>query len=112
MQSRLEEAKISAETYLPKPIQTLFVNKMANLDQKLKSTHILILNGENDELVKAKFNEPLVQSLRKIHVGKEGIDWKFYLVPGVGHEWSSQMVEASVDWAYQWMVKNTGESKL
>lgn len=112
MQSRLEEAKISAETYLPKPIQNLFANKMANMDEKLKSTHILIINGENDEMVKAKFNTPLVQGLRKKHVGKEGIDWNYYIVPGVGHEWSPQMVEASVDWSYRWMVKNTGDSRL
>lgn len=105
LRSRLEEAQLDPEIYLPKPFQKLVSAKMSHLDEKLKSIHILILNGEKDQLVKARFNEPLIQSLRKIHTGKEGHDWKFYLVPGVGHEWCPEMIQSSVDWTYQWMVK-------
>lgn len=112
MQSRLEESNLPASTYLPLPFQNLIAEKMSHLDEKLKSTHLLMLNGEKDDLVKSKYNAPLVQSLRKIHVGKEGYDWKFYLIPKVGHEWCPQMIESSVEWTYQWMVKNTEASKL
>ncbi|KAI8094811.1 Alpha/Beta hydrolase protein [Thamnidium elegans] len=112
MQSRLEESKLPASIYLPQPFQNLIAEKMSHLDEKLKFTHLLMLNGEKDDLVKSKYNAPLVQNLRKIHVGKEGYDWKFYLIPGVGHEWCPQMIESSVEWTYQWMVKNNEVSKL
>lgn len=103
---------LSAETYITKPIQTLITNKITNKNEKLKRKHVLILNGQNDTFVYPKINEPLIQNLQKIHVSKEGIDWKVYLVPGIDHDWSSQMVEASDGWTYQWMIKNTIESNL
>lgn len=110
MKSRLEESNLPADVYLPKPFQKLISEKMADFDEKFKTKHILMLNSEKDELVKAKFNQPLVQGLRKKHLGKENYDWKYHLVPGVGHEWCPEMVELSVGWAHQWMVKNTATS--
>ncbi len=112
MQSRLAESNLSEEKYFPKHFQKLVSDKVANLDEKLKSKHILILNAEKDQLVKAKFNEPLIQNLRKTHLGRESYDWRYYIVPGVGHEWCSEMEKLSADWAYQWMIRNINSSKL
>lgn len=112
MKSRLEESNLSADVYLPKPFQKLISEKMANLDEKFKTKHILMLNAEKDELVKAKFNQPLIEGLRKKHLGKENYDWKYYLVPGVGHAWCPEMVDLSVDWAYQWMVKTSATTPI
>lgn len=111
MENRLKESNLSFDDYLPKPFYQTVQARIANLDQKLKTKHILIINGGKDVLVKAEFNQPLVQSLRKIHVGKEGYDWKYYLVPGIGHEWCPEMFESSKSWTYQWMIKGD-HSKL
>ncbi|CEP18723.1 hypothetical protein [Parasitella parasitica] len=106
MESRLKESNMSSETYLPKHFCDNVLKATKNMDQQLKSKHILIINGENDTLVKAQYNRPLIESLRHIHTGKEGQDWKYYLVPGVGHEWCPEMFESSVQWCQQWMTFN------
>lgn len=106
MQNRLEEANLPPNVYLPLSFQNMVSSKLVDFHEKLKSTHLLMLNGEKDELVRPIYNQSLVDSLRKIHVGKEGYDWKFWVVPGVGHEWCPEMIESSVDWTYRWMVKN------
>lgn len=113
MESRLKESNMSPKLYLPKPFYDTVAKSVTNLDQKLKSTHILIINAGKDVLVKAEFNSSLIKSLRQIHTGKEDYDWKYYLVPNVGHEWCPEMFESSVQWCHQWMVKNSAfASKL
>jgi hypothetical protein len=114
VESRLVDCNLPAEVYLPKPFFDTVARYTKGLDEKLKDKHILIINGEKDQLVKAKFNEPLIHSLRQIHSGKEGYDWDYYLVPGVGHEWCPEMIDRSVEWCDRWMIKAdvNGESKL
>jgi predicted esterase len=114
VESRLVESNLPAEVYLPKPFFNMVTRNTQDLDQKFKNKRILIINGEKDQLVKAKFNEPLINSLRQIHLGKEGYDWNYYLLPGVGHEWCPEMIDLSVEWCDRWMVKVdiNGESKL
>lgn len=113
MESRLKESNMSPEIYLPKPFYDTVAKSVTNLDQKLKSKHILIINAGKDVLVKAEFNSSLIKSLRQIHAGKEDYDWRYYLVPNVGHEWCPEMFESSVQWCHQWMVKNSAlASKL
>lgn len=115
MESRLQESNLSSDVYLPKPFYQAVKDKYVDIDQKLKTKHILIINDEKDVLVKAAFNQPVVDSLRKIHVGKEGYDWDYYLVPGVGHAWCPEMFESSVKWTYQWLLRNKdnhGNSKI
>ncbi|KAK4516774.1 Elongator subunit [Mucor velutinosus] len=107
MESRLKESDLSPEIYLPKPFYDMVSTSTKDLDQKLSSKHILIMNGGKDVLVKAEFNGPLVRSLQQIHSGREGYDWKYYLVPNVGHAWCPEMVESSVEWCYRWMMKNS-----
>jgi predicted esterase len=112
MESRLKENNFSEDIYLPKAFRQSVHAKTFDLAERLKTKHILIMNGEKDVLVKAEFNQPVVQSLRKIHVGKEGYDWKYYLVPDCGHEWVPAMFESSVSWTYQWLIKNKNDAKL
>lgn len=114
MEDRLIESNLSAKVYLPKPFFDTVTRYTEDLDKKLRDKHILIINGEKDLLVKAKFNEPLVNSLRNIHSGKEGYDWEYYLVPGVGHEWCPEMIDRSVEWCNRWMTKvdMNGDAKL
>ena len=112
MLARAKDSDVSVDTHVPQFFQKLVRKKTEGLDEKLKETHILILNGGKDELVHARYNTSLVNNLRKTHVGKENHDWKYYVIPGVGHEWSPVMGEMSKEWVYQWMIKTTNDSKL
>lgn len=107
MESRLKESNMSPEIYLPKPFYDTVAKATKDLDRQLSSKHILIINGGKDVLVKAEFNGPLIRSLQQIHTGKEGYDWRYYLVPNVGHAWCPEMVESTVEWCHQWMVKSS-----
>ncbi|KAG1146190.1 hypothetical protein G6F38_005101 [Rhizopus arrhizus] len=105
MTDRLKENGLSAETCLPSLFCHTVALKTANLHERLKSTHLLIINGQEDRLVKAEFNEPLVRQLHKIHQGKEGVDWMYRVLPNVGHAWCPEMTELCMNWTDQWMLK-------
>lgn len=105
MTDRLKQNGLSAEIGLPNHFCQTVALKTANLHERLKSTHLLIINGQQDRLVKAEFNEPLVHQLHKIHQGKEGVDWMYRVLPNVGHAWCPEMIELCVHWTDQWMLK-------
>ncbi|KAI9483996.1 MAG: Alpha/Beta hydrolase protein [Benjaminiella poitrasii] len=106
MKSRLNEAQLPAETYLPDSFCEMVLRRTAGLDMKLKTKHVLIINAEKDTLVSARFNHPLIDSLRQVHVGREGRDWRYDLVPDVGHEWCPYMIDVTVQWCQQWLITN------
>lgn len=105
MKDRLHENMLPAKEHLPKTLCDMVAQKTACLGERLKSKHLLIINGQKDQLVKAKFNEPLVHQLRQIHIGKEGHDWKYHVVPNIGHEWCEDMLHLSAQWSDQWLLQ-------
>ncbi|KAL4206888.1 hypothetical protein CU097_001904 [Rhizopus azygosporus] len=105
MKDRLHENMLPAKEHLPKTFCDMVAQKTACLGERLKSKHLLIINGQKDQLVKAKFNEPLVHQLRQIHIGKEGHDWKYHVVPNIGHEWCEDMLHLSAQWSDQWLLQ-------
>jgi predicted esterase len=111
MRNRLAEGNLPADTYLPKPFCDVVDQRVANLDKRLASTHLLMFNGGNDKLVKAEFNEALVA---KLDQKRRGGDWDYIVVPNVGHAWCDEMVDKSVAWVNKWMIQGDGfiSSKL
>ncbi|KAI9252633.1 Alpha/Beta hydrolase protein [Sporodiniella umbellata] len=105
MKNRLEESKLPTKTHLPKHFCDMVSVKTKNLDEKLKSKHLLIINGGKDMLVKAEFNQVLVDRLHTIHQGKEGYDWQYHVLPDVAHEWDQKMLDLSSVWVNQWMLQ-------
>ncbi|KAF7727392.1 hypothetical protein EC973_007556 [Apophysomyces ossiformis] len=111
MRERLSGLQLPENAYLPQSFCENVKSKTDHMDKALKSTKLLIINGQEDTTVPASDNFAFVDKLRKSHQGTEGSDWKFVVVPGVGHQWCKEMVDLSVEWCNQWMLRKD-HSKL
>ncbi|KAG0165343.1 hypothetical protein DFQ28_008925 [Apophysomyces sp. BC1034] len=105
IQSRLDECQLPQQEYFPLSFRDIVRRKTQNMHESLKSTKLLIINGEKDTMVPASTNFAFVDRLRKSHQGKEGQDWNFVVVPGVGHQWCQEMVDLSLGWCDKWMLR-------
>lgn len=110
MKDRLALSSLDEKAHLPKHFVDMVRERTKDLDQKLKSKNLLMISGEKDKLVPGAFNKPFVERLRKCHEGVEGKDWEFVVVPDVGHEWCTPMIDMSVAWCEQWMAKKEPSS--
>lgn len=107
MRARIEQMSLPQESCLPANFVRMVQERTRDMDKKLSTTKLLMVSGEKDNLVPGTFNNKLVNSLRKRHVGKEGYDWGFVVVPNVGHEWCPAMIDLSIAWCDQWMARKT-----
>ncbi|KAL0088370.1 Alpha/Beta hydrolase protein [Phycomyces blakesleeanus] len=112
MERRLQETDLSAHAHLPKPFCEMVKQRTANLENHLSSTKLLMISGQKDKLVPPSSNDAFISRLSKVHRGKENVDWKCVIVPGVGHEWCPEMIDMSVEWCDKWMVHTLPPNKL
>lgn len=103
LRQRVVDNGLSEDIYLPLSFQKLLEQNL-KVAESLRTKHLLMLDAEKDPVVKTVFNQPLINSLRNNHIGKEGHDWAYYLIKEVGHVWCDEMVEKSVGWCEQWML--------
>ncbi|KAI9245901.1 Alpha/Beta hydrolase protein [Phascolomyces articulosus] len=104
--ARLKDSALSEKDYLPQKFSEIVKQRTARLDQQLKGTKLLMINGQNDKLVPSVFNHGIVSKLRTGHTGKQGQDWDFVVVPECGHEWHPVMFDLSRKWCQKWMLNS------
>jgi predicted esterase len=107
LKHRASSLGLSAEApYLPERFLTDVVRKSDTIHKpnNLFSTKLLMINGEQDRVVPASCNAKFVEKVRTLHRGVEGKDWESIVLPGLGHEWSAEMIQLCQQWCFQWMT--------
>lgn len=107
MEQRVVGLGLSKSDCLPQPFVDMVSQKVDHLEQKVKSTKLLMINAELDKTVLASANYGFVEKVRRTHEGVEDKDWRFVVVPNVGHKWCPEMIDLSVGWVERWLLSST-----
>ncbi|KAI7867969.1 Alpha/Beta hydrolase protein [Spinellus fusiger] len=105
IETRMKRLGLSKEVKLSKPFREMVQEKTKNLENRLKTTKLLMMNGGSDMIVPAAYNIPFCERLSKVHEGKRHKDWDFIIYPGIEHVCSQEMKTLSAQWCETWMVK-------
>ncbi|CAO3591417.1 unnamed protein product [Absidia cylindrospora] len=110
LQDRLKEGGFPAE-YLPERFCAMVRLHYEGLGARLMSKKVLLINGGNDTLVPARYNDDLVNILKNGEgASSEYNTWARIVVPGVGHAWSPEMFDLASRWCRQWMILSPSPS--
>ncbi|KAI8876400.1 hypothetical protein K501DRAFT_279467 [Backusella circina FSU 941] len=90
--------------YTRKSASRLVDAGLENYIGDLRNTKLLMLHSEQDKCVCPSQEESAIQTLRQMHNGKEGIDWKYMIVPVKGHTPHSVYNIEAMKWTKKWMT--------
>jgi hypothetical protein len=77
-----------------------------NYIRDLSNTKLLLLYSDQDNCTCLSQEESAIQTLRQVHNGQEGIDWKYMILPVKGHTVHPVYNKEAMVWTKQWMTSN------